>query len=500
MLKANKVAIVKTKDYKYPLVAPYNPRCNYPEIKSNNFSSENFLYDSLRYLLYIYGLDSQNFGNPNWNPLQKFIKPGDTVVLKPNFVNHFNYAEYIDGTKDMDCVITHGSVIRFVLDYVAIALRGEGKIIVADCPIQGANWKKLLEIIGWDRISDYFKRVYPNIELKIEDYRLGKAVILGRTMFKRIVDESKKGSYYEIDLGRESLLVPLMSSNYEFGVSQYPKYRMKDAHTPDINKYLIPKEIINADCLINLPKMKSHMKSGITGALKNLVGINGHKDYLPHFRFGSPKQGGDEYPDGNWLWDLMWFFAHKEWNLDKGLRKIFYDNIFKLLVLVQIILGMQKKGFTRLGGGSWHGNDTLWRTIIDINRAFFYYDNESKSFSNNIQRTYFCIVDGLIGGHKESPLAPSPIKSNFFICGENPLAIDTITSCLMNFDFKKIPLIYKAYLVDTKPLAKFNFDQIEAILYDESLNELKKLNINDIYHYAVPFKPSLGFINYIEKE
>ncbi|GEM_PF-5703185 len=30
--------------------------------------------------------------------------------------------------------------------------------------------------------------------------------------------------------------------------------------------------------------MNSHMKAEITCALKNFVGINGHKDYLPHFR------------------------------------------------------------------------------------------------------------------------------------------------------------------------------------------------------------------------
>ena len=61
--------------------------------------------------------------------------------------------------------------------------------------------------------------------------------------------------------------------------------------------------MLDADLIINLPKWKAHSKSGLTGALKNLVGINGDKSYLPHFRRGSPSWGGDEYSDeGRWLY------------------------------------------------------------------------------------------------------------------------------------------------------------------------------------------------------
>jgi len=32
--------------------------------------------------------------------------------------------------------------------------------------------------------------------------------------------------------------------------------------------------------------LKLHRKAGITCALKNLIGINGNKEYLPHHRLG----------------------------------------------------------------------------------------------------------------------------------------------------------------------------------------------------------------------
>ena len=53
------------------------------------------------------------------------------------------------------------------------------------------------------------------------------------------------------------------------------------------------------DLVVNLPKLKTHKKACVTGALKNLVGINGNKDYLPHHRLGGSRTGGDCYAGGN---------------------------------------------------------------------------------------------------------------------------------------------------------------------------------------------------------
>src|SRR5262249_49746462 len=148
---------------------------------------------------------------------------------------------------------------------------------------------------GVDVIAAHFRQTFPSIPLEIRDFRLGRAAVRNGVLVARVVDERDIDGYEEVDLACDSLLVPLMCEGLAFGVAQYPRHRMRKAHTPTSNRYLIPKQILGADVLINLPKMKSHMKAGVSLALKNLVGINGHKDYLPHFRFGSPKRGGDEY-------------------------------------------------------------------------------------------------------------------------------------------------------------------------------------------------------------
>src|SRR4029079_11251659 len=82
-----------------------------------------------------------------------------------------------------------------------------------------------------------------------------------------------------------------------FRVSDYDPTETVSRHGRGFHRYLIARSVLDADLFINLPKMKTHQKSGITAALKNLVGINGAKAYLVHHQKGSPARGGDEFPE-----------------------------------------------------------------------------------------------------------------------------------------------------------------------------------------------------------
>src|SRR5215471_16321630 len=86
----NRVAITRTRTAVYPSTAPYHPSEKYPEY-------------------------------PFGNPLGHVIEPGMTVVVKPNFV----LSRHSQG-KDLFGIITHPSVLRAVMDYCWIALKGEG--------------------------------------------------------------------------------------------------------------------------------------------------------------------------------------------------------------------------------------------------------------------------------------------------------------------------------------------------------------------------------------
>lgn len=71
---------------------------------------------------------------------------------------------------------------------------------------------------------------------------------------------------------------------------------MARAHHVGVHQYLLAKAVLEADVVINLPKLKTHKKAGVTCALKNLIGIHGNKEYSPHHRVGDPRPEGTIIP------------------------------------------------------------------------------------------------------------------------------------------------------------------------------------------------------------
>ena len=495
LLNATAVALVKEAP-RYNGNPPYHPSEHFPEWPDGpKQEQDNPAYRAVRQALVTLDLDTPNYGTPAWNPLGMLIAPGNTVLLKPNLVSHRNLFDR-HGLTDTDSLVTHGSVIRAVSDYVAKALRNNGRIIIGDCPIQGTIWSEVVKLTGLASVTNYVSQAFSGIDIALKDYRLATARVAGGRVMERFACKESIDDYYEVDLKEHSLLIPLMDGKCEFGVSQYPKRRMMQAHTRTTNRYLFPKEIMKADVVINLPKLKTHMKAGVTISLKNLVGINGHKDYLPHFRFGSPKTGGDEYPGSERLETVTNWLAHKEWEYDKGLAKL-------ALVYATGACGALKRrlaGRTRLdgalGGGSWYGNDTLWRTVLDINRAFFYFDQKRERVVSDLigSRQYMTIVDGLVVGEKESPLAPSPRPCGLMLAGFNPVAVDSVGAAMLGFDIHKIPQIHHAYGLRDLPVAGFGADDIEIRGFPQAKS------LRDIYSKSLFFRcqPSRGMVGHIE--
>lgn len=69
----------------------------------------------------------------------------------------------------MECLVTHPSDIRTVLDYVIIALKGGGRIIAADAPVQGCNFNELQKRMHYDIIWSYYAS--ENIKIEAVDLR-----------------------------------------------------------------------------------------------------------------------------------------------------------------------------------------------------------------------------------------------------------------------------------------------------------------------------------------
>src|SRR5947208_7341866 len=94
--------------------------------------------------------------------------------------------------------------------------------------------------------------------------------------------------------------------------------------------------------------------------------------------------------------------------------------------------------------GSWYGNDTLWRTILDLNKIARYADKSGR-IHETPQRRYFCIVDGIFSGEGDGPLRPTTRHDGLLLAGANPVLIDLVVCWLIGIDPEGVRQVHWAF-------------------------------------------------------
>jgi uncharacterized protein (DUF362 family) len=443
----NAVALYLDQNIMYTDEWPCHPDKNYPELKKI-FTVEfplnpaNKVYSAVREIFNILGMDSKNFGSNKWNPFSEIIKPGQTVLIKPNLVMH-------EMGQQVGCnaMHTHGSLIRAIADYALIALQGKGKLIVADSPLQGADFDKLTKETGLNELKNWYHKNgiegFEFCDLRKEWARLSTS---GGMTMERIALKGDPLGYCLVNLGKNSALEIVTKPETRFGITGYEDTTLLKNHKKGNHNYLVARSVLEADVILNLPKLKTHMKTGITACLKNLVGINGSKDFLPHYRLGSVKEGGDEFPEKN-IANILFKKVRDAlnerspllvWNVTRwlGLRfRRLYSRMFDRD-------GRDSWGIptSMVYGGSWYGNDTAWRMVHDLNTILLFADKRGK-IRESRQRKCFSLVDAIVAGEGEGPLSPSPKRCGLIIGGIDSLRIDIIAASIMGYDINKIPML-----------------------------------------------------------
>ncbi|HUL62270.1 MAG TPA: DUF362 domain-containing protein [Methanocella sp.] len=425
------VAIAKDETLDYCREAPFHPPERYPEYPFEDLCPGNRVYGAVRQLLADMGLDREHFGQPSWNPLGGLIRPGDRVFIKPNLVGHKNPA------GGVECLITQGSVIRAIADYAFIALRGQGKLTIGDSPQLETDFDEVVRATGLGEIAAYYGR--HGVDVGILNLMLvrGRTRQIGGVAVRPLAGDPM--GYRAVDLKSDSEHTEIIADCARFRVADYDRREMIKHHNAEKNEYCISASVLDADVVISLPKLKTHAKSGMTGALKNMIGINGAKDWLPHHRAGSAESGGDEYV---------------RTDLRKGIvvrlkeEMVLTDSLLRIVpmraVTVALILSRKVKPYNDpcLQGG-WHGNDTLPRTIVDLNKALLYADRDGV-MRDVPQRRLFVLVDGIVAGEKEGPMTPEPRRCGVLVAGANPVEVDAACCGIMGFDYRKVPAIRHA--------------------------------------------------------
>lgn len=434
-----RVGVVQIKKCLYPQEVPYHPSQNYKEYPFSGCISneDNHVYDGIRRLFFELKFDIEHWDTPGWNPLGDLIKPGMAVVIKPNFV----LSEHAEG-RDIFSVITHPSVLRGIIDYCWIALKGSGRIIIADAPFRICNYEKLLQITRLREIKNFIDKFSgPRLEFydlrdswfETQRFTFNKHELLSDPLGSITVNLSKESAFYNYPGQKKLFNSP---PYYDGGVDQ---------HIGERQEYEISRTVLNADVFISVPKMKVHCKTGVSLNLKGLVGICTNKRSIIHCTLGSPSEGGDQFPDGVLSGKERLIIKFKYWlfgrffgkrlmgslTTNHFLRKLFRRALVKPLGL---LLPKEKE---MLDKGNWPGNDSAWRMVADLAKIIHFSDKHGK-LHNVPQRKFFSIIDGVIGGENKGPGAPDPKPTGILVGGDNLLAVDLITTRLMGFDPLKL--------------------------------------------------------------
>src|SRR3954454_9500171 len=115
--------------------------------------------------------------------------------------------------------------------------------------------------------------------------------------------------------------------------------------------------------------------------------------------------------------------------------------------------------------GSWQGNDTIWRTVLDLNQILFYADREGR-LQDRPQRRYLAIVDGVIAGEGEGPLASTPRHSGILIAGADPVLVDVAACRAMGYDEKKLRIVSRGLVQSGTPLLPTSDLDLLKVIHD----------------------------------
>jgi uncharacterized protein (DUF362 family) len=387
-IKEVKRILANTQTRENPIAICWDPGINsYPSIWNieGYFRENNPVYPLVEKVLMLL-----NRENPE-NPLTNLINKGDVVVIKPNWCTE----------RRFPMPITHPSIILPIIEYCIKAGAKEIRIVEAPMTLnlsQKFFWGKgFLNIVG---IIDILSKKYPQTIIKFQDGNDDDFCWVDLGVHSNLSDYQIENLTCNGDVG--------LLHNMFFDVKDYKGFNPKKYKT---GLYAVAKSFLDCDVFINVPKLKTHLWSGLTIALKNLMGITLRS--TSHFLSS----------------ESLKFYTQKE-NLKKyresGMRDVPHFDKSKYAIDKLKAIGFE--------------NDVLWRSLADLNKIMIYVSKDGI-LRNTPQRKYLNIVDGIVGTDRDGPISTSIVRSNVIIGGVDPVKVDSACCRIMGWNPKMIKLI-----------------------------------------------------------
>jgi len=356
-------------------------------------------------------------------PLSGLVSTGGTVVIKPNMVRHFN------PVGPLAAMVTSPRVILALVELAFEAVGSSGKVVVADSPQNDCDFSALVATPEWAEVireaRSRFGTSFQMVDVRPEQVVMRNGIVVDR----RRLPGDPNGAI-EVDLGDRSAFhgsgidpVRLRGSDYDPAVTT-------SSHSGRRHAYSISRTFLDADLLIVVPKVKTHKKVGLSLAMKNLVGLVGEKNCLPHHTAGFAGSGGDEYPTRSARTVV------RQWGVERARPLLAQSRCVRLL---RSLRRLEKATMPEVvaRSGNWWGNDTAWRMVVDLVAVL----HERRHMAG--KPTVF-VYDGLVVGEGDGPLGPEAVDLGLLGAADDPVAGDIAVARELGVDIRSMPLLREA--------------------------------------------------------
>ena len=420
--------------------------------------------------------------DPETAAMLRAADPDRLVVVKPNWIQ-----ESHEHRPDVwEPVITHPRILLAIVETLATYMDGRGTICICDAPHAYADFSAITARGSFSTEIGTLRRRWPSLRIELIDLRRETWLRQDEVVVERRPEPDDPRGYVRLDLARDGLLYAHQGEGSYYG-ADYASTVVNRHHQGVVQEYMLAGSPIACDLFVNVPKLKTHKKTGITCALKNLVGINGDKNWLPHHAEGTPGCGGDEFPSpsfGRRLESYLKRAGQRAALAVPGLGTWTYRKVRKV---GKFVLGDSE---TVVRNGNWSGNDTCWRMALDLNRCLLYGNRDGTWREYGARKRYLSIMDGVLGGEGNGPLCPEAVRAGVLVSAVNPAVLDAVAARLMGFPLDALPIVTRAFDDHRWPIAD---RRIEDIIIDDG-RVGRSVTLRDL-ETAVPggFKPHFGW-------
>jgi len=133
--------------------------------------------------------------------------------------------------------------------------------------------------------------------------------------------------------------------------------------------------------------------------------------------------------------------------------------------------------------------------VLDLNKCLFFFNGTGERRTRPLR--YLVVVDGIVAGEGNGPMAPDPKPCGLILAGTHPVSVDCVAATVMGFDWAKIPLLRHAFEMEKLGFVPFLAREIEVVSNRTEWNKpLAEIDGEEVFR----FRPHFGWLGVIERD